>query len=133
MTGARTRYAEALAAFDLEQILAAMSDDVTIRVAVHDNPLQGKEVARFLFGVLLEELTPFQVTQEIVEGSDSVVLFHTTVREMPVHGLNVVERSDADLVSQLTVFFRPLPALGMIGEVIGKHMEARFGPPTAPH
>ena len=30
-------------------------------VAVHDEPLRGKETADFLFGVLTQELTPFEL------------------------------------------------------------------------
>ena len=34
-----------------------------------------------------------------------------------------------NLVSALTVFFRPLSVLQLIAEVIGGHMAQRFGPP----
>ena len=51
-----------------------------IRVAVHDEPLRGKDIAAFLFGVLTQELTPFKLVGEIVEGSKSVVLFETSLR-----------------------------------------------------
>ena len=76
MTG-RTAYSRALAEFDAEAIVAALSDDVAIRVAVHDEPLQGKETAAFLFGVLTQELSPFELVEEIVEGDKSVVLFES--------------------------------------------------------
>jgi hypothetical protein len=56
--GGRTLYSQALAAFDQASILASLSDDVTIRVAVHDEPLRGEDTAAFLFGVLTQELTP---------------------------------------------------------------------------
>jgi hypothetical protein len=36
MVSGRTRYSQALGAFDQAAILASLSDDVTIRVAVHD-------------------------------------------------------------------------------------------------
>lgn len=41
----------------LAAILASLSDDVTIRVAGHDEPLRGEPTASFLFGVLTRELT----------------------------------------------------------------------------
>jgi hypothetical protein len=49
MTGGRTPYGRALAAFDPASIVASLSDDATIRVAVHDELLRGKDTARFLF------------------------------------------------------------------------------------
>ena len=128
MTGGRTPYGRALAAFDPASIVASLSDDVTIRVAVHDEPLRGKDTARFLFGVLTQELTPFEQVEEIVEENRSVVLFETSLRGEPAHGLNVVAYQPDGLVGELTVFFRPLAALQLVAEVIGRHMARRFGP-----
>ena len=87
----RTSYSQALAAFDQAAIVATFSEDVTIRVAVHDQPLRGKDTAGFLFAVLTQELTPFRLVEEIVEGNRSVVLFETSLRGAPAQGLNVVE------------------------------------------
>ena len=103
-----------------------MADDVTIRVAVHDQAMHGRETAEFLFGVLSEELGPMQVTGEIVEGDRAVVLFETELRGTPAQGVNVVE-SSAGQIDDLTVFFRPLPALQLVAEVIGARMAERFG------
>jgi len=71
MTGGRTRYGQALTEFDPALIVASLSDDVTIRVAVHDELLRGKDTAGFLFGVLTEELTPFEQVEEIVEENNA--------------------------------------------------------------
>jgi hypothetical protein len=132
MIDGRTAYSWALTAFDARAIVASLSDDVTIRVAVHDEPLWGKDTASFLFGVLTSELTPFELVDEIVEGEKSVVLFETALRGKRAHGLNVVARRPDGLVGELTVFFRPLPALALVAEVIGGHMQRRFGPRGGP-
>lgn len=110
-------------------ILASLSDEITIRVAVHDEPLRGKDTASFLFGVLTQELTPFELTEEIVEGGKSVVLFETSLRGQRAHGLNVVRCQLDGLVTELTVFFRPLAAMRLVADVIGGHMAQRFGTP----
>jgi hypothetical protein len=125
----RTPYSRALGTFDPAAILAALGDDVTIRVAVHDEPLRGKDTASFLFGVLTHELTPFELTEEIVEGDKSVVLFETSLRGQRAHGLNVVVYQADGLVGELTVFFRPLAAMQLVAGVIGGHMAQRFGTP----
>jgi hypothetical protein len=127
LTG-RTPYSRALAEFDAAAIVASLSDDVTIRVAVHDEPLHGKDTAAFLFGVLTQELAPFELVEEIVEADKSVVLFETSLRGQRAYGLNVVASKPDGLVGELTVFFRPLAALQLVAEVIGGHMERRFGP-----
>lgn len=129
MIAGRTSYSRALGTFDPAAILAALSDDVVIRVAVHDEPLRGKDTASFLFGVLTQELTPFELTEEIMEGGKSVVLFETSLRGQRAHGLNVVGCRADGLVGELTVFFRPLAAMQLVAEVIGGHMAQRFGTP----
>ena len=126
MSDLRLDYSRALSSLDVESIVAPMADDVTIRVAVHDEPMQGKETARFLFGVLKEELGSMSVTAEIVEGHRAVILFETELRGTPAQGLNVIETA-GDRICDLTVFFRPLPALQLVAEVIGARMAERFG------
>ena len=90
------------------------------------------DIAAFLFGVLTQELTPFRLVGEIVQGAQSVVLFQTTLRGQRADGLNVVTAGHDALVSELTVFFRPLAALQLIADVIGGHMAQRFGSPKGP-
>ncbi len=101
---------------------------MVIRVAVHDEPMRGKPVAGFLFSVLVTELAAMRVTDEIVEGAKAVVLFETRIGDRAAQGLNVVELDGAGLVRDLTVFFRPLAALQLIAEAVGRRMEQRFGP-----
>ncbi len=56
-----------------------------------------------------------------------MVLFDTELRGVPAQGLNVVETS-AGRIRDLTVFFRPLPALQLVDGVIGARMAERSGP-----
>ncbi len=69
MTGApRLAWSQALDSLEPDRIVEQLRDDVVIRVAVHDEPMRGRDIARFLFGVLAEELESMSVTDEIVEG-----------------------------------------------------------------
>ncbi len=108
--------------------MAALADEVVIRVAVHDAPLEGKQVADFLFGVLSQELGDVAVTEEIIEGDKAVVLFETSIQDQQAQGLNVLHFDDSGTIRDLTVFFRPLASLSLIAEVIGARMAAQFGP-----
>ncbi len=127
MTPARLPYSSALEALDAEAITACLTDDVLIRVAVHDQPMQSKDVARFLFGALTEELRDLRLTDEIIEGDKAVVLFETAIRGQTAQGLNVIVHDDSGRVRELTVFFRPLKALELLRDVIGSRMAERFG------
>ena len=129
MTGWRLSYVGALERWDTPAIVDALADDVVIHVAVHDQPMRGKEIAEFLFGVLAEKLGSVTVTDEIVEGDKAVVLFETSTGQKTTQGLNVVRLDEAGVIRVLTVFFRPLAALALIAEVVGGRMAERFGPP----
>ena len=74
---------------DPAAIVAALGDDVTTWVAVHDEPLWGKDTAGLLFGVLTWELAPVGLTGETVEGNKSVILSDTSQRGRRAQGLNV--------------------------------------------
>jgi hypothetical protein len=125
----RLDYTTALSRWDTDGIVAALADDVVIRVAVHDATMQGKDIASFLFGVLSEELGALEPTGEIIEGRRAVILFDTSIGDRAAQGLNVIELDDADQIRDVTVFFRPLDALGAIADAVGARMAARFGPP----
>ncbi|MDQ4072224.1 MAG: hypothetical protein M3088_05040 [Actinomycetota bacterium] len=129
MTDLRLPYSRALASWDHDGLMSALADEVVIRVAVHDAPMEGKQVADFLFGVLSEELGAVTVTEEIVEASKAVVLFETSIQDQKAQGLNVLHFDDSGTIADLTVFFRPLASLSLIAEVIGARMAAQFGPP----
>ena len=129
MADRRLPYSGALERWDKPAILGALADDVVIHVAVHDAPMQGKQIADFLFGVLAEELGDMTITDEIVEDDRAVVLFQTSIRGRAAQGLNVVRLDASGAVRELTVFFRPLASLALIAEVVGARMAERFGPP----
>lgn len=125
----RLTYTSALENWDRDGILDALTDDVAIHVAVHDGPMIGTDIARFLFSVLAEELGPMQITDEIIEAHKAVVLFETSIGPHTAQGLNVITLDPAGAITELTVFFRPLESLQRIADVIGARMAARFGPP----
>ena len=126
----RLRYSDALERWDTDALVAALTNDVVIYVAVHDQPMQGADVARFLFGVLREELGPLKITDEIIENDRAVVLFETSVQGLDAQGLNVIRLNESGLICELTVFFRPLATLARISDIVGARMAAEFGPPA---
>src|SRR5215210_5175293 len=119
MSSWRLDYTAGLERWDTARIVAALADDVVIMVAVHDAPMVGKDIARFLFGVLSEELGPLHATDEIVEDAKAVVSFETSIGEHAAQGLNVIELDETGAIRRLTVFFRPLESLQRIAEVVG--------------
>jgi hypothetical protein len=72
MVSGRASYCRALAAFDRSAILASLSDEVTIPVAVHDEPLRGKDTADRIFmgGKLAPDLQIVRLLARLGEHGD---------------------------------------------------------------
>ncbi len=117
--------AQALASADAPAAVETMAEDVTLRVAVHDAPFQGRAAAgQILTAVLAGALHDIEAV-ETIEGPDAAVwMFTTGVVGYPsrADGLLVV-RTDADnRISDLTVFLRPLAALSALADEMGRRL-----------
>jgi hypothetical protein len=88
----------ALEAADAAAVIATMAEDVTLRVAVHDEPFEGLPAAtQILGGVLDGALHDIEVLQTIDGHDGAVLMFSTGVAGHPgrADGLLVV-RSEGD-------------------------------------
>lgn len=121
--------APGLEAADAAAVLATMTDDVTLHVAVHDEPFQGlAATTHILTAVLSGALQDVRVTETIEQpDTDTAVLMFTArVAQHPgsADGLLVI-RCDPQRerrISDLTVFLRPLPALQALADEMGRRL-----------
>ena len=117
--------ARGLEAADAAVVVATMADDVTLRVAVHDDPFHGLPAATQILGAVLDgALHDIQVT-ETIDGRDSAVLMFTArVAGYPgsADGLLVVRTGAGERISDLTVFLRPLAALQALADEMGRRL-----------
>lgn len=118
--------AQALEAADAAAVVKTMAGDVTLRVAVHDEPFEGLAAATQILGAVLGgALHDIEVTQTIDGGHDAAVLmFRAQVAEHPgrADGLLVVRSDGGGRIRDLTVFLRPLAALQALAEEMGRRL-----------
>jgi len=119
--------ARALAAADAAAAVETMAEDVTLHVAVHPEPFQGRPAtAHFLGAVLDGPLHDIEIG-ETIEGQDSALLmFSSQVAgyDGRAEGL-LVARTEVDgdgRISELTVFLRPLAGLAALAEEMGRRL-----------
>lgn len=116
---------QALTSADAHAAVETMTEDVTLRVAVHDAPFQGRAAAaQILTAVLAGALHDLDAV-ETIEGPEATVwMFTTGVAGYPgrADGLLVVRPDGSGLISDLTVFLRPLPALAALAEEMGRRL-----------
>lgn len=127
--GHRLPFSTALEAADPQALLALLSHDVLIRLAVHDRPISGKGLARVLMPVFLEDFDEIRVTDEIVEDRSAVVVFQAIIDGRPIEGLTLLRQNDAAMVDQVRIFLRPLGAVAVAAEVVMGHIADRLSSP----
>ena len=121
--------AHALEAADAAAVVETMADDVTLRVAVHDQPFEGRPAAAQILGAVLDGVLHDIEVSETIAGDDAAVLMFTAqVAEYQGDGLLVVRSDQAGRICDLTVFLRPLAALQALAEEMGRRLG---GPPPA--
>lgn len=123
------RLARALEAADAAAAIGTMSQDVTLRVAVHDEPFVGRQTTGHILEAVLDgALHDIEVTETIGGEDASVLMFNAQVPAYPgqAAGLLVVRTGGGDQISDVTVFLRPLSALQALADEMGRRLG---GPP----
>lgn len=116
---------DGLEAGDPTTTLAAMAPDVTLRVAVHDQPFHGIETTSAILGAVLDgPLSKIRITETIGGPDATVLLFTAQVAHHPApgDGLLVVRTDGQGYVADLTVFLRPLSALQALADEMGRRL-----------
>jgi hypothetical protein len=117
--------ARALAAEDAAAVVRTLAHDVTLRVAVHDVPFEGRAAASQILGAVLDGvLHDIEVTETVDGDAAAVLMFTALVAEHPgrADGLLVVRSGGDGLISDLTVFLRPLAALQSLAAEMGRRL-----------
>lgn len=96
-----------------------MAGEVTLRVAVHDEPFEGRPAASQVLGAVLDGVLHDINVTETVDGHDAAVLIFSA--QVVTHP----GRAGRDgLISDLTVFLRPLAALQVLANQMGRRLGA---------
>lgn len=116
----------ALETADADALISTMADDVILRVAVHDEPFEGRAAASQILSVVLDGvLQDIQVVETLDgTGGTAVLMLRAAVADhpAPADGLLVVRSDAAGRVADLTVFLRPLAALQALAREMGRRL-----------
>jgi hypothetical protein len=123
----RIPYREGMEAWDHAAVVASFAPHITVHVAVHDEPMQGIEIADYLFSILLDFFEDFHFTDQFVNAERAALVFTTRIRGKQAQGVNLLHVDERGLVDELTVFVRPLSVLYDLEEHVGSRLAAKFG------
>jgi ketosteroid isomerase-like protein len=104
-------FLDAMQRKDLEGMLAHMADDVMLKTPLVAEPFQGKAAIRPVVKALLGVVDKFEF-REMMHGPEHVSeFFRVTVGSDELDGMDYWRVNDAGLIQEMTVLWRPLPAV----------------------
>jgi hypothetical protein len=116
----------AVEARDHDAVLRALAPDVVLRSPIFEVPFTGIEEVGDLFAVLLEELWPFTYLHEI-PGDPHVLHFTAEIKGEQLEGIDLLHLDDQGRAKEITVFFRPFPAVAAFLSGTGPKLARRRG------
>jgi hypothetical protein len=116
----------AFEARDHDAIVAALAPDIVLNSPIFDVPFTGIEEASDLFAVLLDALWPITYVDEI-PGDPHVLHFTCELKGKTLEGIDLLRFDDQGRVREITVFFRPFPAVAAFLSETGPRLARRRG------
>ena len=116
----------AMEARDLSAVMDTFAPDAILRSPFTSSlAFQGREQIHTIMKLVLEVYEDLRYTDEI-QGSDSAMLVATTrVGGSEVHMVDHIRLDENGKITEVTVFFRPLPATAVAMRVIGSGLGRR--------
>jgi hypothetical protein len=114
----------AFEARDHDAIVAALSRDVVLWSPIFDVPLTGIDEASDLFASVLDALWPVTYVDEI-PGDPHILHFTAEVRGKPLEGVDLLRFDQQGKVKEITVLFRPFPAIAAFLSETGPKLARR--------
>jgi hypothetical protein len=124
-----TELKKALEAGDVEAAIGMLDDDVVLRVAVHDDPFPGRDLAAGILRLVIggEILHEIEVVESIGEPGEACVLRFTSRvagYDGSAEGVLIVRSGRSGPIEDLTVFLRPLAALQALSDEVARRLDA---------
>jgi len=96
---------------DLEAMLTHMAEDIVLKTPLVAEPFTGKAAVRPVVKALLGVVDAFDF-HEVMQGPEHVSsFFRVTVGSNELDGMDYWRIDDAGLIREMTVLWRPLPAI----------------------
>jgi len=96
---------------DLEAMLTHMAEDIVLKTPLVAEPFTGKAAVRPVVRALLGVVDAFDF-REIMQGPEHVSsFFRVTIGANTLDGMDYWHLDDAGLIREMTVLWRPLPAI----------------------
>lgn len=120
-----TRWHELLESADPSGLQALLADDVVFRSPAVHTPQEGKAIVLVYLSAAMTVLTAesFEYVDQWVRERSAILEFVAVVDGLQVHGIDMIEWNDDDLITKFTVMVRPLKALNALVARMGEQLQ----------
>lgn len=117
---------EMLASKDLTQAPKFLAEDVTFRSPVYWKPMHGRQTVALVLGTVIQLFEEFQYHREWImedkQGEQWALEFSAHIGDIHLKGLDLIRWNADGLIQEFEVMIRPLNALTMVGQEMGKRL-----------
>lgn len=110
---------------DFDAVERLLADDVVFTSPVAFKPYPGRAITAAILRGVGRVFTDFRYQREIVEGSQSALIFEAKIGDtgVAVQGCDFITTNDDGLISELTVMVRPLKGAQALAEAMGAQFD----------
>lgn len=123
-----TRWHVIVAAKDLEGLGTILAPDVTMGAPPYWTRLQGRDVVRYLLGIIINTIEDFTYRREWISGSELALEFTGHVGDRQLQGVDLVTLDREGRVRNLDVMIRPINALMALRDKVAPQMSEFLNP-----
>ena len=117
-------FREAVEKMDIEAVSSLLARDVVFHSPVTFHPFVGREDVTRLLELVSQTFEDFRYTDELsVDGAEALV-FRASVGERELEGIDLLRFDEHGLISDFTVFLRPLSGLVPFAQAMGEKVAA---------
>lgn len=99
---------------NLDAMFTHMADDVVLRTPLVAEPFQGKAAIRPVLEALFRVVDAFELIEMMQGPEHASQFFRVTVGSDQLEAMDYWRLNDAGLIQEMTVLWRPLPAVAAV-------------------
>jgi hypothetical protein len=116
----------AVEARDHRAAVEAFAADAVVRSPITGRrPFTGRDQIAALLGVILDVFEDIRYVDELGSGDSHVLVFRARVDGEEIEGVDHIRLDRDGKIREMTVFFRPMPAIAVAARVIGSGLGRR--------
>ena len=121
---------EAVASREMSRVPGMLAEDITFRSPVYWTPMHGRQTVALVLSTVIELFEDFQYhrewTMQDKAGEQWALEFSAHIGDVQLKGLDLVRWNEGGLIQEFEVMIRPLNALTVVGQEMGKRLAPKL-------